>query len=406
MFASRSQAVVVILETIELRRVELELTEPVRTSTGTHAARPVLMVRVMGPESEGFGECAALLEPTYTEEYLDGAEQVLSEHLIPRLLAKARLPARCLSPCEPVGAHHGASDDETGTSHPADISAAALSGILRDVKGHAMARAALEMAILDADLSREGTSLAELLGGTRTHVDAGVTVGIAASPEALVDRVRLHVERGYRKVKVKIAPGWDVRPLSAVREAFPDLALSADANGSFTSMDIGALCRLDPLGLLVLEQPFDRWDLVSHAALAKAMTTPIGLDESIPTLDALETAHELGACDAVCVKPHRVGGYLAAKQIHDACTSAGISIWCGGMFETSFARAAALALASLPGFNMPSDLAASDRYFTTDIAAPHTLQDGTMAVPTSRGVGRQVDLETVRRLTSRIRCFS
>ena len=269
-----------------------------------------------------------------------------------------------------------------------------------------MAKAALEMAILDADLSRDGVSLAAFLGGIRERVDAGATVGIAESAAALVDQVQLCVEKGYRKVKVKIAPGWDTEPLGAARKAFPGLALSADANGSFSSVDIGALCHLDQFGLLVLEQPFDPRDLVSHAVLADAMATPVGLDESITDLNTLETALRLGACDAICLKPHRVGGYLEAKRIHDACASAGISIWCGGMFETSFARAAGLALASLPGFNMPSDLAASDRYFTTDIAAPHALQNGAIAVPTSAGMGRQIDVGAIRRLTSRIRHFS
>lgn len=395
-----------LLDAIELRRVELELSEPVRTWSGLHSARPVLIVRAIGTDCEGYGECAALAEPTYTGEYLDEAERVLAQHLIPRLLARVGTPGG-LSGTRTASdfARRKVATEVPHVLPPRTLAPQALCELLGDVKGHYMAKAALEMAVLDADLSRDGISLAAFLGGTASHIRAGATVGIARTAQDLVNQVKRIVDQGYKKVKVKIAPGWDLEPLREIRESFPDLALSADANASYGRADIESLTRLDSLGLVVLEQPFDPDDLVSHAALASKLATPVGLDESICTSYALENAIELNACDAICIKPHRVGGYLEARRIHDICTSAGISIWCGGMFETSFARSAALALAALPGFNMPSDLAASNRYFSTDLAPAHSLEHGMLKVPLAPGVGPRIDERTLRQLTSRSRWF-
>jgi len=345
---------------IELRRIAMPLVSPFRTSFGTETARDVLLVRVVGEDSEGWGECVAMSEPLYSSEHVDGAAEVLRRFLVPRLVAGG-----------PLGAHEVAER-------------------LAPVKGHRMAKAALETAVLDAELRSEGRSFARELGAVHERVPCGVSVGIMDSVPELLDAVEGYLDEGYLRIKLKIEPGWDVEPVRAVRERFgDDVLLQVDANTAYTLRDAPLLARLDPFDLLLIEQPLDEEDVLGHADLAKLVRTPICLDESITSARDAAAAIRLGACRIVNVKPGRVGGYLEARRIHDVCAAAGVPVWCGGMLETGLGRAANVALAALPGFTLPGDTSASGRYFTEDVTEAFVLQDGHLPVPTGPGLGVQ-----------------
>jgi O-succinylbenzoate synthase len=250
-----------------------------------------------------------------------------------------------------------------------------------------MAKAAVETAVLDAELRTAGVRLADHLGAVRDAVDAGVSVGIMDSIPALLDAVEGYLAEGYRRIKLKIEPGWDVEPVRAVRERFGDVLLQTDANTAYTLSDAPQLAKLDPFDLLLIEQPLDEDDILGHAKLAKLIRTPVCLDESITSARIAAAAIELEACAIVNIKPGRVGGYLEARRIHDVCAAHGIPVWCGGMLETGIGRAANVALAALPNFTLPGDTSASGRYFATDVTAPFVLEDGRLRVPTAPGIG-------------------
>jgi O-succinylbenzoate synthase len=359
-----------VIEAVELRRVALPLVSPFRTSFGTQIVRDALLVRVLTPSGDGWGECVALAEPLYSAEFVDGAELVIRRHLLPRLWA---------------------------VEHPDEVAVA-----LGAVKGHPMAKAALELAVLDAWLRARGKSLACHLGGVRGAVDVGVSVGIAASLDALVDQVDGYVADGYRRVKLKIEPGWDVAPVRAVRERYPELPLQVDANGAYRLEDADALVALDAYELLLLEQPLAEDDLRGHAELARRVATPICLDESITSVATAVEAVESGACAIVNIKAGRVGGYLEARRIHDACLERSVPAWCGGMLETGIGRAANVALASLSGFTLPGDLSASERYFHADVTTPFELDEGRLRVPTGPGLGVDPLPERLAELTTSV----
>ncbi len=365
------------LHAVELRLARLPLVAPFRTAQGTEGAREALLVRVESDVGEGWGECVAGAEPSYSPEYVESAWLTLERFLVPALW-----DAR-------------------------DLDAAGVTRRLREFKGHRMAKAALEMAVLDVQLRAEGVSLRSFLGGTSDAVLAGVAVGIMASVEELLEAVTAYVEAGYRRVKLKIEPGWDVEPVCAVRERFGGgLLVQVDANGSYRRTDALHLAELDRFSLLLIEQPLEEEDLLGHAALARQIRTPVCLDESIVSADSAASAIALGACSVVNVKPGRVGGLLEARAIHALCVSKGVPVWCGGMLETGIGRAANLALASLPGFTLPGDISASDRYFSEDITPPFVLEDGRIAVPTGPGLGVQVLLPVLDALTTRSATFT
>ncbi|OZM76825.1 o-succinylbenzoate synthase [Pseudonocardia sp. MH-G8] len=346
------------IERITLRRISLPLVTPFRTSLGTEHERPALLVQVTTADAEGWGECVAGADASYSSEYLEGAEDVMRRHLVPPLLA-----------ADPVTAH-------------------AVAPLLAGVRGHRMAKAALEMAVLDAELRTRGTSFAAGLGALADRVPSGVSVGIMDSVPELVDAVADYLAQGYLRIKLKIEPGWDVEPVRAVRERFgEELLLQVDANTAYTLADARRLARLDAFDLLLLEQPLDEDDLRGHAALARRIRTPICLDESVVSARSAADAIALGACQIVNIKPGRVGGYLEARRIHDVCAASGIPVWCGGMLETGLGRAGNVALAALPNFTLPGDVSASDRFYATDITEPFVLQDGHLAVPTGPGLG-------------------
>jgi O-succinylbenzoate synthase len=343
---------------VELRHVSMPLVAPFRTSFGTQTTRDVLLLRVVTDESEGWGECVAMTDPLYSSEYVDGAADVLRRFLVPALAAAG-----------PIDAH-------------------AVATVLTPYRGHRMAKAALETAVLDAELRAEGRSFARELGAVHDRVPCGVSVGIMDSVPALLDAVGNYLDEGYLRIKLKIEPGWDVEPVRAVRERYgDDVLLQVDANTAYTLADARHLARLDPFGLLLIEQPLDEEDVLGHAELARLIETPVCLDESITSARSAAAAIRLGACQVVNIKPGRVGGYLEARRIHDVCVAHGVPVWCGGMLETGIGRAANVALAALPGFVLPGDTSASGRYYRADITEPFVLAAGQLAVPTGPGSG-------------------
>lgn len=342
-------------EAVELLRLQMPLVSEFRTSHGTVSTRDVLLVHVIGPESEGWGECVADNSPSYSSEYVQGCADVIHRYFLPEL---------------------------KGTT------ARGVQESLAKYAGHRMAKAALETAVLDAELRAQGRSLADELGAGRTSVPCGVSVGIRDSIPELLEEVGGYLSAGYVRIKLKIQPGWDIEPVRVVRETFgDDIALQVDANTAYTLGDGRHLAKLDAFDLLLIEQPLAEEDLLGHADLASIVRTPICLDETITSARVAAQAIRLGACQIVNIKPGRVGGYFEAKRIHDVCVAHGIPVWCGGMLETGIGRAANLALAALDGFTLPGDTSASDRYYRTDITDPFVLDAGHLAVPTGPGIG-------------------
>ncbi len=359
------------LDAFELRRIELPLVEPFRTSFGTTHRKEAVLVRVVGPSSEGWGECVAMTRPIYSPEYLDGAIHVMAKVLIPLLL-------------------------EAG-----EISAAEVSERLSAIKGHPMSKACLEMAILDAELRAAHRSLASFFGATRTRVPSGVSIGITESVPALLEAVGRFVDAGYVRIKLKIQPGWDVEPVRAVREQFGDqLVLQVDANTAYTPADARLLAQLDAFDLLMIEQPLAEDDIQGHVRLARALKTPICLDESITSARSAAEAIAVGACSVINIKAGRVGGYLEARRISTVAAAHGVPVWCGGMLETGLGRAANAALAACPEFTITGDISASDRFYQQDITKPFVIQDGHVSVPQGSGLGVDVEQDHLESVTT------
>lgn len=353
---------------VALRTLDLPLVAPFTTSFSTQTHRRVLVLElhadVDGTEVVGWGECGALSEPVYSEEYLAGVIDVTRTYLIPMLLeAQSRAPLTA----------------ETVARH------------LERIVGHRMAKAAVEMAVLDAQLRAAGVSFASYLGVTRDRVPSGVSIGIQDSIPALLDVVGEYLDAGYVRLKLKIKPGWDIEPVRVVREAHPDVPLQVDANAAYTLVDANHLAKLDAYDLLLIEQPLAEDDLRQHAELATRMRTPMCLDESVISATAAADAIALGAAQIINIKPSRVGGYLEARRIHDIAAAHGVAVWCGGMLETGIGRAANAALAGLPGFTLPGDISASDRFYAEDITEPFVIEDGHLSIPREPGLARVPD---------------
>jgi O-succinylbenzoate synthase len=357
------------LLSVELRRIRQSLVAPFETSFGVQTERDILLLKATTSDGEGWGECVAGEEPTYSSEYVDGCQHVLIHHLLPRLLALSSTRAEDVGP------------------------------VLRPVHGHHMAKAAIEMALLDAQLRASGESFGTYFGAVRPAVDAGVSVGIHKTIPELLETVGDYLEHGYRRIKLKIKPGWDLEPVRAVRERFGKVPLQVDANTAYSLSDAEQLALLDPFDLLLIEQPLPEDQVMAHAALAKSVRTPICLDESITSAQAAADAIELGACRIINIKPGRVGGYLEARRIHDLCASHGVPVWMGGMLETGLGRAGNVAMAAMPNFTLPGDTSASDRYYHRDITAPFELRDGRLDVPKGPGLGVEVDMEFLDSIT-------
>jgi O-succinylbenzoate synthase len=359
------------LQEIELRTIHLPLVRPFRTSFGTQTSREVLMVKVTNENgTAGWAECVAMSEPLYSPEYVIGCLDFMKRFLIPALRDKPSITAEDV----PV--------------------------VLKPFLGGQMAKAALETAILDAQLKDQGISLAKYLGATKTKVECGVSVGIANNLEALVEEVKSYVDAGYRRIKLKIEPGWDYEAVKTIRQIYPDIPLQVDANQAYSRSDGKLLAKLDEFNLLLIEQPLDEHDILGHAMLAKEVKTPICLDESIISLQSAQDALALEATTVINIKPGRVGGYIESKKIHDLCLDKKIPVWCGGMLETGIGRAANLALAALPGFTLPGDTSASSRYFKQDVTTPFVMDDGYLTVPTGPGIGVEPDSDFLDEITT------
>ncbi|MFP4511898.1 MAG: o-succinylbenzoate synthase [Acidimicrobiales bacterium] len=341
------------LQRIELIRVCVPLVAPLVSAHGAEHDRWSILVRVIGgDDAEGWGECPALAAPTYTSEWHAGAWSVLLDHLGP----------------------------------------AALAGRPAGIRGHPMAASAIEGALVDLELRRRGISLADALGATQQRVATCAVLGVGTDIDRLLAEVRQRLDAGVRAVKLKVAPGWDADPLRAVREAWPDLWLAADANGSFGDAAPAELAWVDELGLAYLEQPLAPDELVASARLADRMRTPIALDESATSVGMVETALALGPFGGVNLKPSRLGGLVACADVHAMLVERDVAMWCGGMLELGIGRAAALAVAALPGCRLPTDLGPSAAYVLDDVTDPIVAEpDGMLSVPDGPGIGRVPD---------------
>ena len=358
------------IEKVVLRLVEMPLKFRFRTSFGETATKRFLLVEAISEGVSGWGECVAEDGPFYSPETTDSARSALSRFLIPLVLGRD-LP-----------------------------DAPAFDRLAERVRGNRMAKGALEAALRDLFTRVDGVSLARNLGGTRTVIEVGVSLGLQPTVEATVEAVRRHVAQGYRRIKVKIEPGADVDRVAAVREAFPDLPLTADANAAYTLETSEPLLALDAFGLDYIEQPLHHEDLVDHARLAGRLSTPICLDESIRSAADAAAAISLGACRVLNVKIGRVGGHGEALRIHEVATAAGVPLWCGGMLESGVGRAHNIAAATLPGFTKPGDTSSSSRYFEEDIVEPRPeAADGLMPVPDGPGTGVEIRRDVLARFT-------
>jgi o-succinylbenzoate synthase len=360
------------IESIELRTVALPLKYPFRTSFGTEYDKEAMLVRVVADGVEGWGECVAMPEPLYSSEYLAMALDVTRRFLAPIVFNQPDL-------------------------HADDVAC-----LLEPIKGHRMSKAALEMAVLDAELRAVGDSFGRRLGAVVDRVPSGVSVGIVDTIGELLEIVGGYLDEGYVRIKLKIEPGWDVEPVRAVRERFGDIPLQVDANAAYGLGDAHQLAKLDEFDLLLIEQPLGEEDLRQHAELAVLLRTPLCLDESIVSAESAADAIALGACRIINIKPGRVGGYLEAVRIHDLASANGIAVWCGGMVETGLGRAANAALAALPGFTLAGDVSGSDRFFDEDITAPIVMRDGFVDVPAGPGLGVQPVPEILARRTTSV----
>ena len=373
----------ITIDALVLREIRLRLVEPFRISSGLVEDRRILLVEMAGSGGSrtalAHGECVAGEHPNYSSETIDTAWLMIENELAARLLGRT-------------------------FEHPREVHPA----LERDLRGHRMAKAALEMAAWELAARLAGEPLARLLGGERERVEAGVSLGIQESPEALVEKARASFARGYRKVKAKIRPGEDVEFLEPLRRAFgPQAVLAVDANAAYRLDDPDhreRLARLDRLGLLMIEQPLEGEDLVRHAALQSELVTPLCLDESITSPARAEDMIALGSGRIVNVKPGRVGGFTPSLAIHDLAWAAGVPVWCGGMLESGVGRSHNVALASLPNFRLPGDLSPSERYWARDVVVPAWEMDGDgrVRVPWDRpGPGVEVDKEFLDAITVR-----
>jgi O-succinylbenzoate synthase len=359
------------VEAAVLREVEMPLKFRFRTSFGETTKKRFLLLELRGGGLSGWGECVAEEGPYYSSETLGTAGHILERFLLPMVLGNE------------IASHESFEG-----------------GALR-VRGNRMAKATVETALRDLIARAAGISLSKALGGTRTAIEVGVSLGISPTVRETVESVRKHVAEGYRRIKLKIEPGSDVERVAAVREAFPAIPLTVDANAAYTLEDADGLLALDPFGLDYIEQPLHYEDLLAHADLARTLKTPICLDESIRSADDARAAIALGACRVINVKIGRVGGHGEALRIHEIATKAGVPLWCGGMLEAGVGRAQNVAVASLPGFTKPGDTSSSSRYFEEDIVAPPLeAKGGLMPVPEGPGIGVEVRRDVLARVTT------
>jgi O-succinylbenzoate synthase len=365
------------IERLELRLLKLPLVHFFETSFGRIYDKHFIVVSLEGGGVSAYGECVAEQDPFYGAETNQTAWHIIADFIAPRVL--------------------GASFD-----HPRDVFPA-----LKAIRGHNMAKAAVEMAAWDLFARQRGEPISRVLGGTRDRIASGVSIGIQDSLDELAAKVERELAAGYQRIKIKIKPGWDLAAVQSIRARFGSIPLMVDANAAYTLADARHLAELDQYELMMIEQPLDYDDIADHAALQRQIRTPICLDESIKSVHAAEHAIAAGACRIINIKPGRVGGYAESIRLHDLCAEHGIPVWHGGMLESGIGRAANIHLSTLPNFSLPGDIAASRRYFEPDLIDPaiEVARDGTIAVPRGPGLGVQVVLDRVARATLRHAAF-
>ena len=359
------------LRKITLREIHIPLIAPFETSFGSTSLRRILLVEADLDGISGWGESTAGENPYYSYETVETARHIIGDFLWPMLKGR-------------------------------ELNAASeVFDLLAQVRGHNMAKAAVETAIWDAEAKQKNLPLAKLLGGARDEISSGVSIGIQPSIEVLIAKVEKELAAGYQRVKIKIKPGNDVEPARALRQRFPRLRLMVDANSAYSLEDALLLQQLDQFFLIMIEQPLGYDDIYSHAALQRQLETPICLDECIHDIEHARAAIEIAACKIINMKLGRVGGHTAARRIHDLCQSKSIPVWCGGMLESGIGRAHNIAMSTLPNFTLPGDLSASRRYWTEDIIEPEVevTPKGTIRVPTAPGIGYSPRLDRIEALT-------
>ena len=362
------------IDRLELRLCRLPLVSFFETSFGRSYERSFLLVRLEGDGHEGWGEAVSEGNPYYSSETTETAWHIITGFIAPRVL--------------------GARFD-----HPRDVFPA-----LRAIRGHNMAKAAVEMAAWDLYARTLGQPLARVLGGTRPRIASGVSIGIQDSLDELAAKIERELAAGYQRIKIKVKPGWDLDAAQLVRARFGAVPLMVDANAAYSLSDKAHLARFDAFDLMMIEQPLDYDDVSDHVELQRAMKTPICLDESIHTVRIARDAIKMGACRIINIKPGRVGGHLESIALHDLCQANGIPVWHGGMLETGIGRAHNIHLASLPNFSLPGDIAASKRYYQPDLIEPaiEVASDGTIGVPDGPGIGVNIVRERVEKATERM----
>ncbi len=352
-----------LIEKIEIRKIFLPYLEPFTTSGWTEDGNYATIIKIFSEGEIGWGESPVGNGPWYNEETTETAWHIQKDFLVPLILEKS-------------------------IEHPSDIEK-----IFLPVRMNNIAKAGIEFALWDLYGKQTGQSLSKLLGGSKNKVEVGVSIGIQKDIETLIHKIENYISEGYRRIKIKIKPGYDVEPVHAIRKRWKEFPLQVDANSAYSFEEAKQLKKLDEFNLLLIEQPLAHDDIYEHSKLQKLLNTPICLDESIISLQHAKAAIELNACKIINIKPSRVGGLSAAKSIHDLCEKVEVPVWCGGMLETGIGRAINVALASLPNFILPGDISANNRYFKKDIVHnPFTLNnDGTLTVPSKPGSGAEVD---------------
>ena len=360
-----------------LREISLSLKEWFEISSGGMQERRIALLTLEGDGVVGWGECVAAEDPGYTYETVDTAWLALTRWILPKVVGSEVEDARSALDAVPW------------------------------VRGHRMAKAAVEMAGWDLEAKRRNLSLAALLGGEREAVPVGVSIGIQKSDEDLWAKVEGHLQEGYRKIKVKIKPGRDVEMMESVRARFPGAPFMADANSAYRlATDLPRLKALDEMDLMMIEQPLAYDDYLDHSKLQAQLSTPVCLDESIRSVGDTRLALHLGSTRIVNIKPGRVGGLASSVAIHDECSRSQVPVWCGGMLESGIGRAHNVALATLPGFTIPGDISNSKRYWAEDVVEPEfEMKDGLMPVPEGPGIGVTPRMDRIEALTTRMEVF-
>jgi len=363
-----------LIESIELREIRLPLVHFFETSFGRTTERQIVLARVIDADgAEGWGECTAGEGPFYSYEWTETAWATLREFLAPMVIGK-------------------------------NIESAAQAfGLMERLRGHRMAKATIETACWDLEAKRAGVPLWKHLGGVRSELACGVSIGIQDTPEVLLEKIRTELDAGYQRIKIKIKPGWDLKIIERVRKEFPDIRLMGDANSAYKLADVSLFQQLDQFNLMMLEQPLAHDDIFDHATLQRQIQTPVCLDESIQSAEDAAHGISLGSCRIINVKLGRVGGHTEAKRVEAVTCDNEIPIWCGGMLESGIGRAHNIAMSTLANFTLPGDVSASARYWEEDIIDPPVTVStrGTIMPPDAPGIGYAVNLSRIEALTVR-----